>query len=285
MKISVNESYFRRIYGGKRRSDREAISLCREAGFDTVDFNLGDKTPEENIILRNNYVDDAKSLREYCDGMGIDIDQAHARFDYERIPSDDFTPQMKRTVEVAKILGVKNIVVHADSNWSFFKEDTLRQIYDTYAPMVDAAKSAGVGIAMETLFENKTDTRRRRFCSYVDELDAIVSKFNDPCVGICWDFGHAKVSYEERQFEMMRKVGSKITSTHVHDNYYDHDLHLPPFLGNTDWEEAIRALKDINYNGTFTLELVYGCMPEALMLDYAKFNHKIASYLVNRIEN
>lgn len=288
MNLSVYEGYFRKIYcSDEKRSIEQSIGLCRESGFDTVAVGLGGKTPEQNLILRDDHLGEAQRLREYCDGIGVSVDQTHARFDFKGMTCEQFVSDMIKSVKVSRILGAKSIAVHADTYYDpeyRFDFDTVRDIiYDIYAPMVEEAKKQGVKLAMETLFEDRAPAgKRARFTSTIEELDAIVSKYNDPIVGICWDFGHARVVYGDDQFEQMKKVGSKIISTHVHDNVSKKDIHSLPFLGGTDWEMGLKTLKEVGYEGDLTLELVYGCMPEELVLDYAKLCNKVGRYMVDR---
>ena len=287
MRLSVYEGYFRKIYGStEKRSHEQAIVLCREGGFDTVAVGLGGKTAEDNLILRDDPLGEAQRLRDYCDGLGVAVEQTHARFDFKGMTREQFVADMIKTVQVSKLLGADTIAVHADTYYDpeyRFDFDTVRDvIYDIYAPMVEEAKKQGVRLAMETLFEDRAPAgKRARFTSTVEELDAIVSKYNDPIVGICWDFGHARVVYGDDQFEQMKRVGDKIISTHVHDNVSKKDVHSLPFLGGTDWETGLKTLKAVGYQGDLTLELVYGCMPEDLLPDYLKLCHKVGSYMVN----
>jgi sugar phosphate isomerase/epimerase len=139
---------------------------------------------------------------------------------------------------------------------------------------------------METLFEDRAPTgQRARFTSYVDELNAIVFAYNTPSVGICWDFGHARVSYGAKQFEEMKNVGNKISSTHAHDNRQKKDLHLIPFLGDTDWELGLKTLKEVGYTGDLTFELGYGSFPEELITDYINLVYKIGKFMVDKFNN
>jgi sugar phosphate isomerase/epimerase len=41
---------------------------------------------------------------------------------------------------------------------------------------------------------------------------------------------------------------------HVHDNDYIDDRHTLPGLGRMDWEEIMKALAEIDYDGDFTYE-------------------------------
>lgn len=211
MRLSIDEGYFRKIYKStEKKSFEESIKMCKSAGYDIVSFGLGGKTPDQSIILRENHIEEAKKARLFCDEIGISVNQTHARYDFNKLTESDFISQMIKTVEASKILGADNVVVHADTyyddEYNFDFDKVLKIIYEIYAPMVEAAKKHDIKIAMETLFEDRAPKgKRARFTSYVDELDAIVSMYNDPIVGICWDFGHAKVSYGSKQFEQMKK--------------------------------------------------------------------------------
>lgn len=287
MRLAINEGYFRKIYGSdKRLSLEESARICKDGGFDCIDLGMTSPVAEQNLILRTDYIGEAKKYREYCDKININVIQTHARYDFYNLDRENYISDMIKTVEVSKLLGAECVVVHADTyydkEYRFDYKNVLEIIYDVYAPMVEAAKKQGIKIAMETLFEDRAPSgKRARFTSYVEELNDIVSKYNDPIVGICWDFGHARVSHGDSQFKEMEKVGDKIISTHVHDNYGENDLHLLPFLGKTDWTEGMKTLKKIDYKGDLTFEVVYGCFPDELQNDFLSLCKKTGSYLIN----
>ena len=287
MRLAINEGHFRKIYGSnERRSYEEAALICKNGGIDCLDVGLTSSVPEQNLILRKNYLDDAKKYKNYCDKLGISVTQTHARYDFYNIGKEQYISDMIKTVEVSKALGANCVVVHADTyydeEYRFDYDNVLNIIYDIHKPMVEAAKKHGIKIAMETLFEDRApEGKRARFTSYVDELDDIVSKYNDDIVGICWDFGHARVAYGDKQFEEMKKVGEKIIATHVHDNFAGKDMHLLPFEGMTDWKEGMKTLNEIGYDGDLTFEIVYGCIPDALLNNYICLYKKVGEYLIN----
>ena len=272
--------------GGPRRTHAEALRLVKDGGFNYCDINLESRDPNENPVLAPDPVRAAKELRALCDEVGLVPDQAHANFDFRTVSPADITKELVATVNVCGDMGIDKLVVHADTwyntdHYEFYR--VLNHIYDIHAPVVEQAKKRNVRIAMETLFEEPSDTRRSRFCSRLEELEALVTKFNDKSVGICWDFGHARVTYGDEQFRMMRLVGDKIIATHVHDNFYGQDLHLFPFMGLTKWQDAFDALKDIGYTDSFTFELVYDRLPDALMPDYITFLRKTGEYMISQL--
>ena len=53
---------------------------------------------------------------------------------------------------------------------------------------------------------------------------------------------------------MVRKMGSEIKVLHVHDNTGDRDFHMWPTKGIIDWPGFMKALKEIGFQGVFSLE-------------------------------
>ena len=53
---------------------------------------------------------------------------------------------------------------------------------------------------------------------------------------------------------MIRALGGKLQALHIHDNDRHYDSHQIPFSMNVDFASVVKALKDIDYQGWFTLE-------------------------------
>ena len=290
MRISLNDNCITPRHRLPRRTQKEAIRMMHEAGIDTVNFSLLDYDPNINIALGENYIAAAKDMREYCEGLGMKINQTHVPFFENRPMPEGYQDILKRCVETSALLGADCVVVHADTwydtdyvQWDYDK--VLASIYEVFAPVVDVAAKCGIKLAMETLFEwCGTPEHRVRFCSYIEELDAIAGKFSTDIVGACWDFGHGRMSYGAGQFEMMKKLNTKIIAMHMHDNTGRMDAHTLPFIGNTDWFEAMKTLADIGYAGDLTFELNYLNLPGELAVDFMKYVRKTGKYLISQFE-
>jgi tRNA A58 N-methylase Trm61 len=64
----------------------------------------------------------------------------------------------------------------------------------------------------------------------------------------------------------IKDIGSRLKMTHVHDNYKNGDHHQIPALGSLewgciDWKKPMGALKEIGYEGSLALELVFPPVP------------------------
>ncbi len=288
MRVSINEGYFRHKPDGRSLTERqkEAIAVLAKAGFEAIDFDLGGITKDSCISMTDNYLDEAKKMREYCESLGIAVSQTHSPF-YEGAPMPDgYMEAMLRTVETSAALGADCVVVHAD-NWyekgvEFEFNHVFDTIYEVYAPVVELAEKVGVKIAMETLF--CWNPEWRRFCSRREELDAIIGRFGTDNVGVCLDTGHWRVAYGAAMTDEIRKLKSKIIATHLHDNKGKTDDHMFPFTATANWDSICAALHDVGYNGDVTLELVYGSFPDELVLDAATFARRIGEHLRNRIK-
>lgn len=291
MLLSVNNGYFYKRIDAPARTLEKTLCLVKDFGFDAADIGLGSISPEYNIIYRENYLDEAKRVREYSDSIGLLINQSHARFDFTRTSVEEFKRDMIKTAEVSSILGVENIVIHADTYYDKRgiqdAKAVCNLIYDIYAPMVELAKKNGVNIACENLFDDyrAPNNLHCRFCSRFDELMMMVERFNSDNVGVCWDFGHGRVAFgDDYSLEYLEKVGEKLIATHVHDNVYGKDIHSFPYLGDTSWSQALDILKRIKYKGAFTFELVYGCVPDELLEDFGRLFCKTGRYMIKQIE-
>lgn len=82
----------------------------------------------------------------------------------------------------------------------------------------------------------------------------VVEFINDEHFKICLDTGHVSVFSDLSLSDEVRRLGDKIQVLHVHDNKFSRDLHMMPYSGDIDWNDFRKALKDIGFNGSFSLE-------------------------------
>jgi len=261
MNVSVNCQHFMNSAPGETaRSLKEALALCASAGFRFFDLATEDSS----------FADD---IAEYMAENGLQVGQSHMPYNrYKRADYADFSAQVLTCAECARRLGSTLLVVHADEfdfSADSFSLDRAREFNARlFAPLADFAAKHGMRIAFENVFveHNRQDTYR--YCSRTEELLSLLEAFPRQLTGICWDSGHAKMSYGKEHVEALMRVADRVIATHIHDNYYDRDLHLPPFMGNYDWPAFMRALRSGGFDGNLSLELHYDRVPQDILPEW-----------------
>ena len=122
---------------------------------------------------------------------------------------------------------------------------------DNFGRVVEEADKLNVKIA----FENTEGE---------EYLKAVMDAFSH-CdnVGFCWDSGH-EMCYNKGK-DMLNLYGDRLIATHLNDNlgvsdfdgkiFWTDDLHLLPFDGIINWENAVKRLNICGYDDIITFEL------------------------------
>ena len=273
MKPSVFASFLRNTRPGGRRTPDECVRLCAEAGFDEIDYS-----PDFSC---DSWQAEAEGAAEAAAKYGVSITQCHAPYNfYKKEPLDRFVMLLDRAAEGARILGANNLVFHFDEYHPakgelFDSRKALKRAYEVLSPAIEKTVSYGINAALENTFEDHHRVgpeERSHLCAEIEELEAAIGMFNDERVTCCWDFGHAHLQFGQQHADMIKRMGGKISCTHVHDNYYGKDLHLMPFYGQLDWETLIPALSGCGYTGSLAFEAGYGRFPDELLPEFMRLS-------------
>lgn len=270
MHIGINPNHFlKAAVWEAERTVEEAIALVKDAGFRHLD--LGTLSRQE-----------AETLAPWLQENGMTVIQSHIPFNrYAQKDYALFKQDVAEAAENARILGSKILVVHGDefdfAGDTYTREKVLEFNYAFFSDTVEFAVQNGMRVAFENVFEEGGS--KPRFCSLIEDLCELVDKFNTDTVGICWDSGHGKVQYGDRNAEALQTAGSRVIATHIHDNYYGKDLHCFPFMGDNNWQQFMQTLGQIGYKGDLTFELVYDRLPNVLAPDYLKLLYRSGEYL------
>ena len=135
----------------------------------------------------------------------------------------------------------------------------------------------------EKEYRGDVNDYRRSYCENPEDLIALVDSYGDGSVGVCWDFGHANFVLAD-QPRALRKLGSRIKTTHVQDNRGAVDSHLIPFVGgNVKWEKIMPCLAEIGYVGDIVLDAPSYTkdFPDALKPSAVAFALEAGRYLLS----
>lgn len=231
---------------------RDMIALFARTGFEGVFTGYDSKKG-------------AKKLKEYracIEQNGMYYQSVHAPFGgsakmwRDGVDGDAALDELICCVEDCSAAEVPLVVAHTYIGFDTGEQPTALGL-ERYGKLVDRAAELGVKIA----FEN---TEGEEF------LDALMKEFKGRSnVGFCWDSGHQKCYNNDRN--LLGDYGDVLFGTHINDNigvrsfegkttFYD-DLHLLPFDGAIDWEEAAERLAKTGFDGPLTFELTRSCKP------------------------
>lgn len=274
-----------------RFGEEKCIRWICEAGFDAIDYSMFRMDDEEDILNSSAYESHALKLKELAKSYGRSFNQAHAPFSCfehaDKAAVNAAYPKMCRSIEIAGILGVKNIVIHP-TDYGVPSRENLEYNAEFYNRFVPLCKQYNIKIAVENMFGH--DRLRGwiapNICSVGEEFRRMMEMLDPDCFTACVDIGHAGLVGSDAQTLLRELGGEYVTCLHVHDNDFRSDRHCPPYFYKIDWDEVTQALADIDYKGDFTFESdhFFDRFPEDLMLPAYKFLHDIGRSLIRQIE-
>lgn len=239
------------------------ISRITKAGFKFLDFNFLDQyTAPNSPFLSNDWEAYIHYAGECVAKHGATFNQAHAPCHegtwYKDFTYEEKTKLVERAIVACSILGIPQMVYHpirtADASRSAEMEKMNREFFSRVA---DFSHKYNIGVAIENMWPFiKTSP-----INNPDYLIDFVDSFKDPLVGMCWDTGHGNLTKGDPdlakyadQYRMITKIGKRLKALHISDNNGYDDEHILPFNGNINWFDVMRALKDIDYQHSFTYE-------------------------------
>lgn len=261
MRIGISPGDFTR-YGETR------YQMLREAGFDCVDFSMAD-TESGLYLLSGEALGCAIAReRELATAAGVEITQVHGPW---RWPSRDVTEEdraerlekMIRSIRMTARLGCRYWVVHPIMPFGIEEKDsdlaavTYEMNVAFMRELLTVAHEVDVIICLENMpMPHFSLGSPQAILNFVQEI-------NDTHLKICLDTGHVSVFPSLRVGEAVRALGDQICVLHIHDNRGQRDEHLPPYAGVIDWADFVRALREIGYDGVFSLEPGYAAQESA----------------------
>lgn len=288
MKISAETLYLRDKFG-----DKEAIRILAEAGFDCIDYTMDHMVFDDSPLNAPDYRAYAEELRAYGEGLGVTFHQAHAPFQFEfekeGVLEEIAIPRIICCLEIASIMGIGTVIVHPLHHLVYiYNMDKIWDMnMDFYKKLLPYAEKYNVRIAIENMFQfnKKMAILPDTLCDperFVKAYDAL----NSPYITACVDVGHCCM-LDDEPADMIRALGhDRLGALHIHDNDAVLDRHTLPYLGKINWENTMKALADIDYDGVFTFEafLFYQNFPDDFLPTAAKWIHEMGVYLVRKIE-
>ena len=266
MKIGINTAVnFKGLVG----FDMDLKSTCkklREIGYDCVDYAIGDYEEVNPYLIQDRkiWTEFFKEQARIINGEGLTVSQTHGAFPTDLDPNNPrvFTPEVleihKKEIEATNLLNSKHIVIHPihveDSKDVYVKTNVK-----AFSQLTPTLKEFGVKNCVENMWAKNSQTNQfyATGCSLPEDMLTIINELNDnDAFCACLDTGHLNILKIDVA-DAVKKLGDKLEVLHVHDNLDNADSHFPISFGSTDWEKFAKALKEVNYQGVFSLEFIF----------------------------
>ncbi|MBQ9940901.1 MAG: sugar phosphate isomerase/epimerase [Clostridia bacterium] len=256
MKIGITFNPYDNAYA---RFGKQKFSKIAQHGFSAVDYNMADTGSDIYTASEPDLEKMISSERESAERAGIVISQVHGPW---RWPPQDSSPElrkerlekMKKSIRITRMLGCKYWVVHPIMPFGISDADTenAQKTFDLnkefMSQLLIFAKENGITICLENM------PMRDFSLATPEKILKFVQEMNDPNFKICLDTGHVAIFNDLLLGDVVGELGDNIKVVHVHDNMGDGDYHLFPTKGKSDWQGFAKGLKDIKFDGVFSLE-------------------------------
>lgn len=288
MRLSTTTALMGLKTDGEFPSYIESLKACREAGFTVQDINLCSLRGGRTQLSGDDWREETEKVRNEAEKAGVVFGQSHPVFVGFNLDNETEEKQqqwhdrMIRSLEISAMLGVEWAVLHPFGVHNKHDVDIAASIklnMECYDFAFELADKLGVKLAYENMPLRWGGFRR--FTNYAEDLIALVDEYKSPNVGICWDFGHGNIVYDN-QLPALRKMGKRLKMTHVADNYGKGDDHTNPFHGTNDWYSIMPVMKEIGYEGDFAFEthMETAYVPWELRKSIAKQTFELGQYLM-----
>lgn len=275
--------------------EKEALRLIKEAGFGAADYSMFGMTDKSSPLAHDGWEAYIKDLKAYADSLNFTFRQGHSPFPcYAR---DDMAytqmvgPLVRRSVEIAGMLGIKNLVIHPTAPTRMPLGADLKEFnMEFYRSLLPLAEKWNVKICLENMwgYDSKRGYIIPNVCSFGRDLADYLDSLGDEHFTVCLDLGHSGLVGEEAADAIYALGGERLGALHVHDNDYKGDTHTLPYYGKMDWDAITKALSDVGYKGDFTYEAsgFYINLPhdKDLVLSALRYMHDVGRYLIKKIE-
>jgi sugar phosphate isomerase/epimerase len=229
----------------------QEIETISELGFDYLELTM-DPPQAHHTMVQEQRGDIAKAL-ERCDlGLICHLPTFLSTADLTESLREASVNEVLKSLEVAATLQPYKVVLHPSyivGLARFVPEQTKAHAMNSLETIVERAHQLGLCLCLENMFP------RAQWLVEPEEFTGVLEKF--PTINLTLDTGHAHIDDRggKRAVDFIESFPERIAHIHASDNFGEEDSHLPVGAGTVDFQQIGRALKDIGYSDTVTVEV------------------------------
>ena len=229
------------------------IRLLHEAGFRHIDLSMYVLKGNDELMLDDNWRENARRIKSFASSLGMDFVQAHSPGGNPLMQDDRFDTLLSstiRSIEICGILGIPHTVVHAGHAKGISKEEYFERNLAFYRLLFPVMEATGVSVLVEN--STKANMGDQYYVNSGADLAEFLRYAGHPLLHACWDTGHANC--EGTQYDEIMALGDELRGVHINDNRGGGDEHLLPWMGTMNLDDIMHGLIDSGYKGSFTFE-------------------------------
>lgn len=263
------------VLTSSHESAEKYFPIIAEAGFKAVDFNFDtlfgpshiykDQTSELLDLPEKELTEFFTKMKNIAHKNGVIIGQTHAPFPSKVFSKDEERNEYIRQciikcIKLTAVMECKYIVIHpvfGKYTEPVSAEKEFKNNIEFYSSLIPTLKMYNVTACLENMFVSEKGKIYGACCSdfyvvnrYIEELNKLAEQ---ELFGFCFDSGHAMIVGADVT-RAVNILGNNIKILHLHDGDGIQDKHITPFMGITDWDRVMNALKGINYSGILNFE-------------------------------
>ncbi|MDP8217197.1 MAG: sugar phosphate isomerase/epimerase family protein [Candidatus Theseobacter exili] len=245
----------------QKKGLKDAFFEAKETGYDGIELTIG----ETGILNINStkeecreIIDLAKRMDIYYSSVASGIPWTYSLTDNDPDIRKKGIEYVKKILNITRFLEADNFLLIPGAVDVFFRNDYEKVPYDicfsrskeSIREIITIAEDLDINICIENV--------ANKFLLSPLEMRDFIDSFNSKKVGSYLDIGNLLYTggYPE---DWIRILGKRIKAVHVKD-YKLSVGGLEGFCdlleGDVNWVEAMKALKDVGYDGTITAEMM-----------------------------
>lgn len=269
-----------------RFGDEKVLEMFHKVGFECIDYSFNEIKPLSRL-LGEDYLQQALKLKNMLEQFHVICNQTHAPFEFRYGEAMDCSgPHYRdivRAMEMSSILGAPRIIIHAVTTPDDIDIYEYNRIF--YRSFLPYCEKFGIEVAVENIGRGHTDEEKKigiwksaeDFCEFIQGLES-------PWFCACVDIGHAAVMNGLPEDFIRSMDPALLKALHVHDTDFVNDCHALPYLQRQNWDEIMRALAQVDYQGDLNLEVLLYTerFPDELVVPALRFAENTGRYLIKK---
>jgi len=234
MKIGYRTASF----GGREWSS--VFKYLGELGYTGVELCLEDEglRPEQLTEKR------IEEIKGYLAEAGLEACSLSWHIDIVR--DDESYKTLQRSLDLPEKFGTDILIISSGVLDRDKKEELFLKLEERLASLLNLAEEKGVALALEPEPDLIVEDIR--------DMQRLLEKFASRPLRVNLDIGHAYCT-DEDILASVKLLGENIVHTHFEDIKGKVHRHLVPGQGDMDLEAIDKALKEIGYEGYYTIDL------------------------------